>query len=230
LKKRTLSIIVLSFLFWSLFPSHSKATLLENIPLDSWVYSVVEELYTQGLFPELHKDVKPYTRGEIASLVLKINLKQRDGWLNLTDSQLWLISKLNQDLKYELEELYYADQTDQNKTNVIKYGTSPVVSLNLAEGDSSYGRLQARFNLGIEFNKKVVLYDRVVIDNQAQKERNQGVETPFSRDFRRSICQLGLEIFRSASGKRPYPMGSRKQRRAFAFRADSSFQYDKSGR
>jgi len=172
LKKRTLSIIVLGFLFWSLFPSHSKATLLENIPLDSWVYSVVEELYTQGLFPELHKDVKPYTRGEIASLILKINLRQRDGGLNLTDSQLWLISKLNQEFKYELAELYQADQTDQNKTNVMKYGTSPVMSLSLAEGDSSYGRLQAKFNLGIEFNKKVVLYDRVVIDNQAQKERS----------------------------------------------------------
>jgi len=172
LKKRNLGIIILGFLFSSVFPSVSNATLLENIPLDSWVYSVVEELYTQGLFPNLHKDVKPYTRGEIASLILQINLRQRDGGLNLTDSQLWLVSKLNGEFKYELEELYHADQTDRNKINVIKYGTSPDVSFNLAEGDSSYGRLQAKFNLGIEFNKKLVLYDRVVIDNQAQKERS----------------------------------------------------------
>ena len=48
----------------------SEATLLENIPLDSWIYGVVDELHCQGLFSSLHTNVRPYTRGEIASLVL----------------------------------------------------------------------------------------------------------------------------------------------------------------
>jgi hypothetical protein len=204
LNKRILGITILGFLFSSVFPSYIQATLLENVPLDSWVYSVVEELYTQGLFPELHKEVKPYTRGEIASLLLQINLKQRDDRLTLTDSQLWLISKLNQEFKYELEELYQGDQTDQNKTNVVKYGTSPVVSSNLAERDSSYGRVQARFDLGIEFNRKMVWYDRVVIDNQAQKERSYQTREwkhHLAGTFDEAYANLNLKYFNLLLGR-----------------------------
>ena len=172
MNKSTLGIILLAFLFSPVFLSFSYATLLENIPLDNWVYPVLDELYSQGLFPSLHKDVKPYTREEIAALVLDINLKQRDGGLKLTDSQLWMVSKLNQEFRYELEELYYTDQTDENKPDVLRYGTSPVAYFNLSEKDSSYGRLQAKFDLGIQFNRRFVLKDRVVIDNQAEKERS----------------------------------------------------------
>jgi hypothetical protein len=204
LKKRTFGIIILGFLLSSAFPSDSKATLLENVPLDSWVYSVVEELYTQGLLPELHKDVKPYTRGEIASLLLQINLKQKDDRLNLTDSQLWLISKLNREFKYELKELYYANQLEQTETDVIRYGTSPVVYFNLPEGDSSYGRLQARFDLGLEFNRRMVLYDRVVVDNQAQKERSYQARQwkhHLSGTFDEAYANIDLRYFHLLLGR-----------------------------
>ena len=166
--KKTLSTIFLCFLSSFIFLSSSHATLLENIPLDSWVYPVVDELYCQGLIPSFHKNVKPYTRGEVASLILEINLKQNEGSLKLTDSQLWLISKLNQEFKYELEELYY--ERDGDDHTVLKYGASSIAHLTLAEGDSSYGRLQARFDVGLQFNKKFVLKDRVVIDTKAEKE------------------------------------------------------------
>ena len=204
MNKRTFGIIILGFLFSSVFLSDVKATLLENVPLDSWVYSAVDELYTQGLFPELHKEVKPYSRGEIASLVLKINLRQRDGGLNLTDSQLWLISKLNQEFKYELKELYYADPAEQSETNVVKYGTSPVVSFNLAEGDSSYGRVQARFDLGLEFNRKMVWHDRVVVDNQAQKERSYQTREwkhHLAGTFDEAYANLNLRYFNLLLGR-----------------------------
>ena len=173
MKKSTLGIILLGFLFSPIFLSFSYATLLlENIPLDSWVYSVVDELYSQGLFPELHKDVKPYTRGEIATWVLDINIRQKEGGLKLTDSQLWMISKLNQEFKYELEELFNVGQTDGERQDVIKYGANPVAHLNLTDGDSSYGRLQAKFDLGIQFGRRFVVKDRVVIDTKAEKERS----------------------------------------------------------
>jgi hypothetical protein len=180
LTKKTLSIILTVFFFSFIFLSASKATLLENIPLDSWVYQAVDELYSQGLFASLHKNVKPYTRGEIASLVLDINLKQSDGGLKLTESQLWLISKLNQEFKYELEELYHEKHKDKENYTTFRYGTSPVAYLSLAEGDSSSGstsspsfdgRLQARFEMSLQFDRRFVLKDRVVIDTKAEKER-----------------------------------------------------------
>lgn len=151
------------------------ATLLENIPLDSWVYPVVDELYSQGLFPKLHKNVKPYTRGEIASLVLDINLKQSEGSLKLTDSQLWLLSKLNSEFKYELEELYYHKQKEDH--TVWRYGISPITYSHVVKDDNYNGRVQIGFESGIQFDNKFVLKDRVMIDTKTEEERRyKGIE------------------------------------------------------
>lgn len=169
---RTASKIILIAALASLWLfSISEATLLENIPLDSWVYEVVDELHCQGLFPSLHTQVKPYTRGEIASLVLEINLRQKGGALRLTDSQLWLLHKLNQEFRSELEKLHRQRDGEGEDQNTFRYGTSPVVHATLAESDSSYGRLQARFEASLQFGTRFVLKDRVVVDTKAEKER-----------------------------------------------------------
>ncbi|KPL01323.1 MAG: hypothetical protein AMJ91_00130 [candidate division Zixibacteria bacterium SM23_73_3] len=168
---KALKIVLIAFLLSSVLSSISKATLLENIPLDSWVYAVVDELHCQGLFPSLHKNVKPYTRGEIASLVLEINLRQKEGVLRLSDSQLWLLGKLNQEFRFELEELYYKKQKKDEDQTVLRYGTSPIAHTTLTEGDSSYGRVQTRFETSLQFDKRFVLKNRVVIDTKAEKER-----------------------------------------------------------
>ncbi len=169
--KRLLKTILISFPLSSGLSGLSNATLLENIPLDSWVYNVVDELHCQGFFSSLHKNTRPYTRGEIARLVLEINLRQKRGGQSLTDSQLWLLHKLNQEFRFELEELYYEKHKKSSDETVFRYGTSPVGHFTLAEGDSSYGRLQTRFEAGLQFRDRFVLEDRVVIDSKAEKER-----------------------------------------------------------
>jgi hypothetical protein len=65
----------------------SQASLLEDIPLNSWVYPTVDELYVQGFFPELHKNVKPYARGEIASFLIQIEEMIKNKELIPTPSQ-----------------------------------------------------------------------------------------------------------------------------------------------
>ncbi|MCK4404873.1 MAG: hypothetical protein KAW02_07255, partial [candidate division Zixibacteria bacterium] len=169
--KQALKIILIAFLLSSILSPISKATLLENIPLDSWIYRVVDELHCTGLFPSLHKNVRPYTRGEIASLVLETNLKQKEGGLRLSESQLWLLHKLNQEFRFELEELYYKKHKNKGDQSILRYGISPVAHATLAEGDSSYGRLQTRFEVSLQLNQKFVLKDRVVIDTKAERER-----------------------------------------------------------
>jgi len=211
--KKALKISLISFLFSSVLSPFSKATLLENIPLDSWVYGVVDELHCQGLFSSLHKNVKPYTRGEIASLVLEINLRQKEGGLRLSDSQLWLLHKLNSEFRFELEELYYKKQKKETDQTILRYGTSPIAHVTLAEGDSSYARLQTRFETSLQFDKKFVLKDRVVIDTKAEKERRYkgrewkndltGVldEAYANIDFRYFHLLLGRDHLRWGPGK-----------------------------
>lgn len=169
--KQVTKIILLTFLLSPLLSVISEATLLENIPLDSWVYEVTDELHCRGLFPSLHQSVRPYRRGEIASLVLEVNLKLKEEGLRLSDSQLWLLAKLNQEFRLELEELYHEKHKLKRDKNILRYATNPVVHASLAEGDSSYGRVQARFEASLQFDQKFVLKDRVVIDTQAEKEK-----------------------------------------------------------
>jgi hypothetical protein len=176
LPKLALKTILISFLLSSVLLPFSNAALLETIPLDSWVYNAVDELHCQGFFSSLHKNVKPYTRGEIASLVLDLNLIVKNG-MRLTDSQLWLLHKLNQEFRVELEELHYRKRENTRDQTTIRYGISPVAHSTWAEGDSSYRRLQARFEVGLQFGRRFALKDRVVIDNKAEKERRyQGRE------------------------------------------------------
>lgn len=164
-------IFISSFFIASFFSLPSEATLLENIPLDSWVYSMVDELYSQGLFPELHRNIKPYTRGEMAGYLLEINQKQKKHELELTNSQLWLLQKLNQEFRFEIEELYQKKYPQNETDHLLKYGTNPVLHGNVAGDDSSYGRVQAKFEAGLQFDKRIVLKDRVIIDTKAEKER-----------------------------------------------------------
>ena len=169
--KQVTKIILLTFLLSPLLSVISEATLLENIPLDSWVYEVTDELHCRGLFSSLHQSVRPYRRGEIASLVLEVNLKLKEEGLRLSDSQLWLLAKLNQEFRLELEELYHEKHKLKRDKNILRYATNPVVHASLAEGDSSYGRVQARFEASLQFDQKFVLKDRVVIDTEAEKEK-----------------------------------------------------------
>jgi hypothetical protein len=171
LPKPITKIILLTFLLATLLPPITEATLLETVPLDSWVYEVIDELHCRGLFSSLHKNLKPYRRGEIASLVLETNLRLKEGDLKASDSQLWLLGKLNQEFRSELEELYHKRHQTERDENVLRYGTNPVAQAFLVEGDSSYGRLQARFEAGLQFDQRFVLKDRVVIDTRAEGEK-----------------------------------------------------------
>lgn len=170
-RKILISIPVAFFIFWTICSAPLAAT-LETIPLDSWVYQAVDELHCRGFFSSLHTDVRPYTRGQIAAMLLEINQGQNGGNSKMTGSQLWLLGKLNQEFRYELQELLGKNQGESTQHKTIRYAASPVGHFILAESDHSYGRLQARLEIGLQFGDKLVLKDRVVVDTKAEKERN----------------------------------------------------------
>ena len=205
---------LLFFLIFCVFSSVSKATLLENIPLDSWVYPTLDELYSQGLFPQLHGNVKPYTRGEIASYILEINQKQKKQELELTASQLWLLEKLNQEFRFEIEELYQKRQQNQENRHILKYGTYPVFFGNITGNDSSYGRLQAKFDAALEFDKRFVLKDRVIIDTKAEKERRywgRKWKKDLTGVFDEAYAQVDLKYFYLLLGREHLRWGPGKE-------------------
>ncbi|MCJ7498403.1 MAG: hypothetical protein MUO78_09785, partial [candidate division Zixibacteria bacterium] len=158
-----------------LFYESSFPTTLENIPLDSWVYSSIEELYTQGFFPELHRNVRPYTRGNIASYLKEINSRKEKGDLNLTQTQSWIIEKLNQEFKYELRSLSVNEKEEPKKLKAL---LNPILYLVNNESksesngdDSSYIRGKSIMEGAFQW-RNFLFKDRVIIDTEAEKEKN----------------------------------------------------------
>ncbi|MGH8003726.1 MAG: hypothetical protein ACRECJ_03260, partial [Limisphaerales bacterium] len=84
---------------------------LEEIPLDSWVYPVIDELHFQGFLPNLFVADKPYTRGEIFAYLATVKQGLDDGTLNLKPHQRWLFERLFDEFKLEL-----ASKENQNES------------------------------------------------------------------------------------------------------------------
>ena len=129
-------LVILSLLFCQPTSSHP----LETIPLDSWVYPVLEQLYTQKLFPKLHSSIKPYTRGEIAAYLMELEKLQQENRLTLTKSQTWLLDKLKDEFGYEISTL-----KENSPTASVKYNLSPSVFYNSAQDKKP---VRGRFKLG----------------------------------------------------------------------------------
>lgn len=156
-----------------LCPISSYPTSLENIPLDSWVCSSIEELYTQGLFPKLVKGNKPYSRGEIASYLQEINTRTEKGDLVLTRTQSWLIDKLKKEFEYELKALSEESEASKIKEEPkrLKGLASPVLYLVSNQHDSSYTRGKGIIEGAFQW-KNFLFKDRIIIDSKAEKETN----------------------------------------------------------
>ncbi|OGC79756.1 MAG: hypothetical protein A2W07_02875 [candidate division Zixibacteria bacterium RBG_16_43_9] len=166
------AIIFFLFLFcFCSIPSYS--TSLENIPLDSWVYPSIEELYTQGLFPKLVRGNKPYSRGEIASYLQEIDTRTEKGDLVLTRTQSWLIDKLKKEFEYELKALSEESEVSKKKEEPkkLKVFLSPVLYLVSNQHDSSYTRGKGIIEGAFQW-KNFLFKDRIIIDTKAEKETN----------------------------------------------------------
>ena len=155
--------LLLSVFLFIGFDSHTAT--LENIPLDSWVYSVIDELYAQGFFPKLHKGIKPFTRGEIAGYLTEIDKKVAEKSLVLTEYQTWLVEKLKKEFYWEMKSL------DEEK-NRAKYGINPNFYLTQNRIDTSWAKGKLYWEGALQWGNRLILKNRILIDTKAEKETN----------------------------------------------------------
>ena len=166
--KKRIIILIKGVLFVFLAACNSsQASLLENIPLNSWVYPTVDELYVQGFFPELHKNMKPYSRGEIASFLIQIEEMIKNKELIPTPPQSWLLDKLRDEFFLELKVLRRG-----KAKNVLKYGLYPNLYLNQNRIDTSWVRGKLELDFAFQFKNRLLLKDKIVLDTKAEKDPN----------------------------------------------------------
>ncbi len=110
--RRHLSIFI--FLFF--FPVLAGASLHQTLPSWHWAYQFIDELRLRGCFKELYATNRPYTRGEVAEGLVRIENKLKEGKLFLSASDSKLIEKLEREFEKEIKEL---ESKTQEKNKVI---------------------------------------------------------------------------------------------------------------
>ena len=166
--KRRTNILIKGVLFVFLITFNiSQAALLENIPLNSWVYPAVDELWVQGFFPELHKNIKPYSRGEIASYLVQIEKKIENKELIPTNSQIWLLNKLKDEFSLEIKKL-----KEKQGKHVFKYRLDPYLYLTQNRIDTSWSRGKLELDIAFQFKNRLLLKDKAILDTKAEKDPN----------------------------------------------------------
>ena len=157
-----------SVIFLLVFGQALYASPLEKIPTDSWVYPVIDRLYTAGLFPKLHRSLKPYTRGQIAGYLRDIRQDQSSGRLVFKEWQQWLIQKLEDEFRYELRGL------NQSKgfRNLTRISCQGVASLKSIEDQPSLGRGELFLSGSWEWDNKFIFQIRGVLDNRGEEDPN----------------------------------------------------------
>ncbi len=158
------SIISLLIILFLLTNKTANAHLLETIPLDSWVYPVIEQLYTQKLFPKLNKSIKPYTRGEIASYLVELENSEKENKVTLTPAQNWLVEKLKDEFRYEIVTLKESSQPGS-----VKYNLNPGIFYHSAQ-DKKPVRGRLKLGGGYQFSQKFLFKISGIIDSQGEKD------------------------------------------------------------
>lgn len=185
--------------------------------MDSWVYQTIDQLYTQGLFPKLHKNVRPYTRGDIAIQLKDIKLKVEDGNLSLTESQSWLLDKLYQEFDYELKAISEENISinEKKEPRKLKAAFGPFLYLVRNQDDTSYVRVKTVMEGAFQW-ENFLLKNRVIIDNQAEKDKTlfgqewkEDLTGVFDQgylkwNFRHFEFQWGRDYLRWGPGSRDY--------------------------
>ncbi len=149
--KSKLSIVLL--LVFILLPK-ARSNQLEEIPLDSWVYPVIDELHYQGFFPKLFIADKPYTRGEITAELVSVKGGIENETLNLKLHQRWLFERLFDEFKLELAPPKIIPRS--NNVGVVRGFNPSYPSLTFRWGSA--------FNLKSDFHKEAEPFHKLVFD------------------------------------------------------------------
>ena len=127
-------IIKASFLILAILGTvsfYASATSLVNVPHDHWSYEFIERLQAKGILGEFLSNSKPYSRGEVAEMILHVSRLHKDGRANLTDVDIELLKEMKREFAWELVEAggpkcqktgHLLDWTDGERTLVAEVG------------------------------------------------------------------------------------------------------------
>jgi len=91
------TMIILFFVSPSIF-----STSIINVPLNHWSYSFIERMQAKGILGEYISQTKPYSRGKMANMVLRISSLLERGKIGLTKTDKELLQCMKKEFAHEL--------------------------------------------------------------------------------------------------------------------------------
>jgi hypothetical protein len=195
--RRCAKAVVLSFVILSSLHCRLFATLDENVPLEHWAYPVIDELLLRGYGTNLLYTNRPYTRGDIAALVIEVEkAAAREGGERgkaLGDWARLLCEEFSQEialLRGELTEEFYRMRVEVG-ANVYGSKTEKDIELEPAfmavrsgeEGDPHL-RMVAPLGYAISLGKRLTVSETAWIDTEMRNDPTASVKGEPKRPLR----------------------------------------------
>lgn len=153
-----------------LVPVEAEAGQTETIPVGDeiyeWVYEYVDQLYLRGYFRELHTGTKPFYRGEIALSILSLKDKIEKKEIQPTETEKWLIQKLENEFSYEIFSLVAKNE----EGNDLKLGLDFLENAKFQREEKSNFFERGLPSLAVQLNKNFSLLVRYNIDESLAKD------------------------------------------------------------
>jgi hypothetical protein len=154
------------------------AASLVNVPLNHWVYRFIDRLQAKGILGEYLSNSKPYSRGDVAEMIMQTSLLLESGGVELTPIEIELLEELKKEFSTELAELgnpdiqgykHLLDWADGDRMLVTQIGFEQDTSLN-GDGDAYTSTLKASLYGDI--------YRNISFYNYSRASYNEGKEPP----------------------------------------------------
>lgn len=214
-------ILILSLLLYLTAHSPLRATLDENLPLGHWAYPMIDELLLRGYGTNLLYGNRPYTRGEVAGLVLEVRKAVREKRERGRSLEYWA-KPLSEEFSHEitllgggLKEEFYRLSIDVG-ADFIGSKTEKDIELEPAfmpvrRGDVGDPHARAIFPLGyaISLGKRLTVSEIAWIDTEMRNDPTASVKGDPKRPlrFRSAYFKYKLPHFEFQFGRERFRWG-----------------------
>ena len=140
---------------------------LEEIPLDSWIYPVIDELHFQGFFPKLFVADKPYTRGEISAYLITVLQGYSDGTLHLKPHQKWLFERLHYEFRFD-----FVSEKNESAKNLrlnFRWGSTFNLKSDFHKEEEPFHKPVFNAYAGVELEDRFYFRTRARVENHVSQ-------------------------------------------------------------
>jgi len=151
--------VVITLMLCLLCTNSVFSSVQETLPSWHWAYEYIDALRLRGGFEELHQMNRPFTRGDVAKGLIRMQNKLLDGSLSFSTFQQNLYDRLVREFQDEIEDIQ-----GQQKSERFSLGLRLQSDLDKTENDKVTYQGIYRSKINVPLGKYVTVYHGFIFD------------------------------------------------------------------